>query len=130
MNKYVFPRYEEYWSIVRDAGKHVVFASDGCLDAYADDVFACGSLGLFCEPYTNFKAIARKHKDCFLAGEGDNRILMRNNPGEIRNMVLRMVETGRMTGGYMMFIGNHIPWNVPPEAIKRYLDLSDELAYR
>ena len=87
MNKYVFPRYEEYWGIVRDAGKHVVFASDGCLDAYADDVFACGSLGLFCEPYTNFKAIARKHKDCFLAGEGDNRILMRNNPIEIRDMV-------------------------------------------
>ena len=130
MNKYVFPRYEEYWGIVRDAGKHVVFASDGCLDAYADDVFACGSLGLFCEPYTNFKAVARKHKDCFLAGEGDNRILMRNDPIEIRDMVQRMVTTGRMTGGYMMFIGNHIPWNVPPDAVKRYLDLSDELAYR
>jgi hypothetical protein len=41
-----------------------------------------------------------------------------------------MVETGRMSGGYMMCIGNHIPFNVPGEAIKRYLDLSDELAYR
>jgi hypothetical protein len=30
----------------------------------------------------------------------------------------------------MMCIGNHIPFNVPPEAIKRYLDLSNELAYR
>ena len=28
----------------------------------------------------------------------------------------------------MMCIGNHIPFNVPPEAIKRYLDLSAELA--
>ena len=41
-----------------------------------------------------------------------------------------MVETGRMTGGYIMCIGNHIPWNVPPEGIKRYLDLAEELACR
>jgi len=27
-------------------------------------------------------------------------------------------------------IGNHIPWNVPPPAIKRYLNLSAELAHR
>jgi len=45
-------------------------------------------------------------------------------------MVQSMVATGRMTRGYMMGCGNHLPWNVPPEAIKRYLDLSDELAYR
>jgi uroporphyrinogen-III decarboxylase len=55
---------------------------------------------------------------------------MRNNPAEIRAMVESMVETGKMSGGYMMCIGNHIPFNVPPEAVKRYLDLSKELAYR
>ena len=51
-------------------------------------------------------------------------------PDEIRAMVESMVETGRMSGGYMMCIGNHIPFNVPGEALKRYLDLSAELAYR
>jgi len=35
-----------------------------------------------------------------------------------------------MSGGYMMCIGNHIPWNVPPPAVKLYLDLCNELAYR
>ncbi|HUT23766.1 MAG TPA: hypothetical protein VM492_05440, partial [Sumerlaeia bacterium] len=58
------------------------------------------------------------------------RVLMRNEPREIRAMVESMVETGRMSGGYMMCVGNHIPWNVPPEAIKLYLDLSAELAWR
>lgn len=62
--------------------------------------------------------------------EIDRRVLSRNNPDEIRAMVDSMVETGRMSGGYMMCIGNHIPWNVPPEAIRLYLDLSAELAYR
>ena len=57
-------------------------------------------------------------------------VLMRNDAAEIERMVRSMVETGRMSGGYMMCIGNHIPWNVPPDAIKRYLDLSADLAHR
>ncbi|NQT21485.1 MAG: hypothetical protein HQ592_17400 [Planctomycetes bacterium] len=130
MHKYIFPRYEEFWGILKDAGKEVLFMVDGCIDAYADDVFACGARGIITEPYTDYKAIARKHKDCFLAGEGDNRILSRNNPDEIEAMVRRMVETAKMTGGYMMCIGNHIPWNVTPEGVKRYFDLSAELAHR
>jgi hypothetical protein len=130
MNKYIFPRYEEFWGILKSAGKEVIFMVDGCIDAYADNVFACGARGIISEPYTDYKSIAGKHKDWFIAGEGDNRILHRNNPVEIKDMVERMVETGRMSGGYMMCIGNHIPWNVNPEGIKRYLDLSAELAYR
>ena len=114
----------------RDAGKTVIFIVDGCIDAYVDDVMACGASGIITEPITDFKAIARKHKDCVLAGEGDNRILMRNNPEEIRAMVASMVETAKMTGGYHMCIGNHVPWNLPPEAVKLYLDLSTELAHR
>jgi len=130
MHKYIFPRYEEYWGMLKDAGKEVIFMSDGCVDAYVDDIFACGARGIITEPYTDFKAIALRHKDCFLAGEGDNRILYRNNPDEIEAMVKDMVETAKMTGGYMMCIGNHIPWNIPPEAVKLYLDLSAELAHR
>ncbi|MCY2931251.1 MAG: hypothetical protein NTV86_17535 [Planctomycetota bacterium] len=130
MHKYIFPRYEEFWSLLKAAGKDVIFMVDGCVDKYADDVMACGALGIISEPYTDYKALARKYKNCFLAGEGDNRVLMRNNPAEIDAMVDSMIETGRMSGGYMMCIGNHIPWNVPGEAVKRYLDRSAELAQR
>ncbi|MBM4046085.1 MAG: hypothetical protein FJ279_13300, partial [Planctomycetes bacterium] len=130
MRKFIFPRYEEFWGILRRAGKHVLFMVDGGVDAFVDDVMACGARGIISEPFTNYKAIARRYKDCFIAGEGDNRVLMRNNPAETRRMVESMVETGRMSGGYMMCIGNHIPFNVPGEAVKRYLDLSAELAYR
>jgi hypothetical protein len=130
MHKYVFPRYEEYWAMLKTAGKTVVFQADGCMDAYAADVMACGAAGMITEPYTDFKRLARTYSNIYLAGEGDNRVLMRNDPVEIRCMVETMVETGRMSGGYMLGIGNHIPWNVPPKAIKVYLDLSDELGYR
>ena len=130
MHKYIFPRYEEFWGIVKQAGKEVLFMVDGCIDAFADDVMACGARGIISEPYTDYKALARKYENCFIAGEGDNRVLMRNDPAEIRAMVDSMVETGRMSGGYMMCIGNHTPFNVPPDAVKLYLDLSSELAVR
>jgi len=130
MHKYIFPRYEEYWAMLKNAGKEVLFMCDGKVDAYADDVMACGARGIISEPYTDYKAIARKYKNPFLAGEGDVRILMRNNPEEIKAMVKNMVETSKMSGGYVMCIGNHIPWNTPPEAIKLYLDLSSKMAVR
>jgi len=103
---------------------------DGCVDAFVDDVMACGARGIISEPFTDYKALARRYENCFIAGEGDNRVLMRNDPAEIRAMVDSMVETGRMSGGYMMCIGNHIPFNVPGEALKVYFDLSAERAYR
>ncbi len=130
MHKHIFPRYEEYWDILKQSGKEVIFMVDGCVDTFVDDVMACGARGFISEPYTDYKAIARRYENCFLAGEGDNRVLMRNDAREIRTMVEAMVETGKMSDGYMMCIGNHIPFNVPPEAVKRYLDLSTELAYR
>lgn len=130
MHKYIFPRYEEFWGIVKQAGKEVLFMVDGCVDAFVDDVMACGARGIISEPFNDYKAMARKYENCFIAGEGDNRVLMRNDPYEIRRMVESMVETARMSAGYMMCIGNHIPFNVPGEAIQRYFDLSAELGYR
>lgn len=130
MHKYIFPCYEEYWAILKAAGKHVVFVSDGCMDACADDVFACGAEGILTEPYTDARAVIRKRENCFYAGEGDTRILSRNNPDDIRAMVERMVETAKMTGGYFMRIGNEFTWNTPPEAVKLYLDLCNDLAHR
>ncbi len=130
MRRYVYPRYEEYWGMLKAAGKRVIYMGDGNVSPAVDDIMACGALGVISEPYTDYKSIARKYQDCFLAGEGDNRILHTADRGRIAQMVASMVDTARMSRGYMMCIGNHIPWNVSPEGIKMYLDLSAEMAYR
>ena len=104
--------------------------SDGCMDAFVDDVMACGARGMVTEPYTDFKAIARRYDNVVLAGEGDNRVIKRNDPAEIERMVRSMAETGKMSGGYIMSVGNHLPWDMPGDGVKRYLDLCDQLAYR
>ena len=57
------------------------------MDEYVDDMMACGANGIISEPYIDYKAIARRYSDCFLAGEGDNQVLIRNDPAEICGMV-------------------------------------------
>ena len=99
-------------------------------DAVVDDVMACGALGVISEPFTDYRAIADRYDNPFIAGEGDVRVLMRNDREEITQMVKSMVATARLSGGYMMCIGNHIPFNAPPEAVKLYLDMCADLGYR
>jgi hypothetical protein len=130
MRKFIFPRYEEYWSILKESGKEVTFMVDGCVDAFADDVMACGAIGIISEPFTDYRAIARKYDNPFIAGDGDVRILMQADADDIKAMVERMVETSKMSGGYMMCIGNHIPFNVSPKGVKLYLDYAAELGFR
>ncbi len=44
-------------------------------------------------------------------------------------MVQPMVETAKMSRGHMMCIGNHIPSNVPLDAVKKYLGFSIEIGF-
>ena len=130
MHKHIFPRYEEYFSIIKEAGKEPIFVVDGCIDEFADDIMACGARGFYTEPYTDFKAIARKYDNPFLTGEGDVRVIMANDRARIKKMVQSMVETAKITGGYAFSSGNDIGWNVNPDALKYYLDITAELGYR
>ncbi|MDD5596865.1 MAG: uroporphyrinogen decarboxylase family protein [Victivallaceae bacterium] len=130
MNKYVFTCYEEFWDTIHKAGKRVIFIGDGNLDAYVEDIIECGADGIISEPHTNFKKLAQDHPGLVMAGEGDNRILSYGTREDIKKMVCSMTETGRAVPGYFYCIGNHIPWNVPVEATKYYLDLCRELGAR
>lgn len=126
----IYPHYEEFFNIIKPTGKRIVFISDGNIDKVFEDVAACGADGFITEPYTDFAAIARKYPGHVLAGQGDNRILSGGNATEIKGMVDRMVDTARECGGYMMRVGNGIPWNVPPQNVKLYFDYSREKACR
>ena len=123
----IYPYYEEFWGYLRRTGKKVIFISDGNVDAVADDVFACGAHGIRSEPYTNWRDIARRHPDKIIVGDGDNRIVSTCNREAISAMVSDMVDFGRAHPGYFMSVGNHLPWNLSPEGIKMYFDVSVEV---
>ena len=102
MRKYIFPRYEEFWGMLKAAGKEVIFMVDGCMDAFADDVFACGARGIISEPYTDYKAIARQLRELLPGRRGRHAHPHAQQPGGDQRHGRRMVETAHMTGGYFM----------------------------
>lgn len=130
LRKFIYPYYEEFFSLLKNSGKRVIFNSDGNIDKVADDVIACGADGLLSEPTTNWKTLAMKYPYHVLGGEGDNRIIMEGNQDDIKGMVDNMIETAKMCGGYLMSVSNHIPWNIPPEKVKMYFDYCREKAFR
>lgn len=129
MHEFVYPYYEEFWGTMRASGIKVIFMTDGNPEQVAADIFACGADGLISEPFCDYGEINRKHPNKMLAGDGDNRILQTRDREAIRKMTRRMCDLGKRCPGYFMCIGNHIPWNVPGEAVKWYFEFSDEYGW-
>lgn len=130
LREMIYPFYEEFWAYLKAAGKKVIFICDGDVTQIADDIFACGADGIRSEPYTNWRQIAKRHPDKVLVGDGDNRVLATNDPEAIANMVREMTEWGKCYPGYFLCCGNHLPWNLTPEAIEHYFDASERFGWR
>jgi len=130
LREFIYPYYEEFWAIVRNSGKKLLFISDGNVTSIADDIFALGADGIMAEPYTDWRELSRKHTDKILIGEGDCRILAREDPEEIRAMVRSMAETARNCPGYFMSIGNQINHVLTPQSIRIYFKAAEEFGNR
>lgn len=126
----IYPYYEEFWGILKRAGKIVIFVCDGNVDDVSDDIFACGADGIRSESFTNWHRIAKKHPDKVLMGDGDNRIIASGDRQAIYGMVEEMTELGKRLPGYFYNVGNHLPWNLPAEAIRHYFDASEKYGWR
>lgn len=129
--KYIFPNYEKLFAPLHEAGKKILYTSDGTYDAFIDDIAACGVNGFVLEPTTDMAYIAKKYgkTHCFV-GNADCRILTLGTKSDIRKEVERCINIGRDCPGFFMAVGNHIPSNVPVENALYYNQCYEEMAYR
>ncbi|HUS46418.1 MAG TPA: uroporphyrinogen decarboxylase family protein [Phycisphaerae bacterium] len=113
---YVFPNYQRHWDIVKDAGKKVLFCSDGNFTDYVDDIAAAGADGFIFEPTTDLEYVCSRYGQTHvIIGNADCRILTFGTKEEVRAEVKRCMDLGRDCPGYFFAVGNHIPPNVPVE---------------
>lgn len=111
---HVFPHYKRYWDCVKDAGKKVLFCSDGNYTAYVRDIAAAGADGFIFEPTTDLEGVVRDFgRTHVIVGNADCRILTFGSPDQIEREVRRCLQAGRNCPGYFFAVGNHIPPNVP-----------------
>lgn len=129
--QYVFPNYKKFFAPLKEAGKKIIFTSDGNYTEFIDDIAACGVNGFVMEPTTDMAYIAEKYgKTHSFVGNADTRILLNGTKEDIYNEVKRCMDIGKKCPGFIMAVGNHIPSNTPVENCLYYNDAFEKLRVR
>lgn len=128
---YVFPNYKKYFAPLKEAGKKILFTSDGTYNQFIDDIADCGVDGFVMEPTTDMAYIAEKYgKTHVFVGNADTRVLLNGSKEDIYNEVKRCMDIGKNCPGFIMAVGNHIPPNTPVENALYYNEVYEKLSKR
>lgn len=129
--KYIFPNYKKLFAPLHEAGKKILYTSDGNYTQFIDDVAECGVNGFVMEPTTDMAYIAEKYgKTHSFIGNADTRILLTGSKEDIYNEVKRCMDIGKKCPGFIMAVGNHIPSNTPVENALYYNECFEKLRRR
>ncbi len=114
--EYIFPNYKKMWDCAKDAGKKILFTSDGDYTEFIDDLTDAGAEGFIFEPLTDLETVVNKcGKTHVIIGNADCRILTFGTKEQVYDEVKRCMDLGRDCPGYFFAVGNHIPPNIPIE---------------
>jgi hypothetical protein len=120
----IFPRYKALWSVLRQAGKKILYCSDGNFTMFADDVAAAGADGFIFESLTSLDTIVGKfgRTHVIVGSKLDCRTLTFGTRAQIQADVDATLKLARDCPGFMFAVGNHIPSNVPVDNALFYFD--------
>jgi hypothetical protein len=122
--RYVFPNYRRIFEPILDAGKRLVFNSDGDYTCFIDDIVDAGVHGLIMEPYVDMEHIAERYgRRIAFIGNVDTRALLFGDKAEIEAEVKRCMDIGKQCPGFFLAVGNHIPPNTPVDNALYYEEL-------
>ena len=120
----VFPRYRKLWAVLKEAGKKVLYCSDGRWTDFMDDVARAGADGFIFEPLTSFdRAVEKFGRSHVLVGsQVDCRTLTFGTREQIRAEIDASLTLGLPCPGWIAAVGNHIAPNVPLENALFYFE--------
>ncbi len=129
--KYIFPNYKKMFAPLVEAGKKILYTSDGNYTMFVDDIVKCNVNGFVMEPTTEMAYIANEYgKTHAFIGNADTRILLSGTKDDIYKEVKRCMDIGKKYPGFFMAVGNHIPSNTPVENAIFYNEIYEELSVR
>jgi len=120
----IFSRYAELWRVLHDAGKRILFCSDGNFTMFLDDIAAAGADGFIFEPLTSLQAAVDRFADThvIISSKVDCRTLTFGTPPDIKREIDATLPLARRCKGFVFAVGNHIPANVPLDNATFYID--------
>jgi hypothetical protein len=128
---HIFPNYKKLFRPLHEAGKLILYTSDGNFTQFIDDIAACGVNGFVLEPCTDMGYIAEKYgKTHAFVGNADTRVLLSGSRDDIRREVKRCMDIGKRCPGFFMAVGNHIPSNTPVDNALWYNECFENMRRR
>jgi len=120
----VFPRYRKLWEVLHEAGKIVLFCSDGTWTEFVDDIARAGADGFIFEPSTSLEYVVGKYgrTHVIVGSEVDCRTLTFGTREEIKEHIDATLALTMGCPGFVFAVGNHIPSNVPVENALFYFE--------
>jgi hypothetical protein len=120
----IFPRYAQLWAVLREAGKKVLYCSDGQWTLFLDDIAAAGADGFIFDPMTSFdQAVEKFGRTHVLVGSKvDCRTLTFGTREQIAAEVEASLKLGLRCPGWICAVGNHIAPNVPVDNALFYFE--------
>jgi hypothetical protein len=120
----IFPRYAELWSVLKKAGKKILYCSDGNWTQFIDDIAKAGADGFIFEPMVSLDDVVRKYgqSHVIVGSKVDCRTLTFGTRQQIQDEIDATLRLAFACPGFMFAVGNHIPSNVPLENALFYMD--------
>jgi len=112
LKQFFFPWLKKIGDLAKNAGKPLIYHSDGILYDVMDDLIECGVDAIHpIEPKAmNIAEVKQRYGDKLcLIGNVDVDILARGTAGEIEKIIKENIESAGYNGGYCVGSGNSIP---------------------
>jgi len=124
----IFPCYAKFWKVLHEAGKIVLFCSDGNFTEFVDDIAAAGADGFIFEPMTDLDYVVEKYgkTHSIIASKLDCRTLTFGDKDQIKHEIDETLKIAKDCPGFFFAVGNHIPSNVPVDNALYYFDYLKE----
>jgi hypothetical protein len=120
----IFPRYRRLWQVLHDAGKIVLFCSDGDFSQFVDDIAEAGADGFIFEPMTDLDQVVDRYgkSKVIMSSKVDCRTLTFGTRAQIQAEIDATLKIARDCPGFVFAVGNHLPNNIPVDNALFYLD--------
>ena len=116
-----WPHYERNFDILKQAGKKIIFVSDGNYTEALDDLAALGVDGFIIDHTMDLEAAVEKYGQTkVLAGNVNIDVLTRGTPDDVKKEVKRCADIGRDAPGFFFRCIGDLPHNIPLDNIKTY----------
>ena len=120
----IIPMYGEFWEVLHQAGKKVLFCSDGKFDMFMPDLAAVGAEGFIFEPMNDFAWVVEHFgaTHCLVGSAVDCRTMTFDGWEAVKKEMDRTFSLADRCAGLIWACGNHMPANIPTDICLKYMD--------